>query len=91
MIFKVLFVQKHCDSFSAAVHAAKGKDLPPPELPTSIMVSAYSGNIDAKHFCQTLTAQGKSIFLRKISWEEILSASPSQPCRMLAFMGKNVL
>lgn len=91
MTFKVPFIPNHSDSFSAVLQAAKGKDLPSPKLPTSIMVSAYSGNTEAKHFCQTLTAQGKCIFLRRISWEEVLRASPSQPCRMLAFMRKDVL
>lgn len=51
--------------------------------PTSIMVSAYRGNTEKKHFCQTLTAQGNHIFLRKISWEELLRAFPSQPCTVL--------
>lgn len=74
MTFKVLFIPNHCDSFGAILQAAK--DLPPPKVPTRIMASAYSGSIEAKQFCQTLTSQGKCIFRWKISWEELLRASP---------------
>ena len=81
-----------CDKRSGAVlRAAKGKDLPVPNLPTSIMVSVCGGSTEAKQCCQTFAPREKCIFLWEISREELLRATPSQPRRSSAFTGKSVL